>query len=136
MKQLQFKDVQKINEKVQAVDPAALSYSPLECQQTIIWAATQRAFIGEQQAIAKKEWMDVKKQTYLTMWASNEANKTIIDKFGVNVIKDYIASQCGDQEARHEYCVRTSAALDSLVTALTMVISSQNAERKSLSTAA
>lgn len=132
MKELNFKQVQLVNEKVQAIDPAQLSYSPLECQQTIIWAATQRAFVGEQQAIAKKDWMDKKKQTYLTMWASNEANKTVIDKFGVNVIKDYIASQCGDYEARYEYCVRTTAALDSVVSALTMVISSHNAETKSL----
>jgi hypothetical protein len=136
MKQLDFKSVQKVNEKVQAVDPAALSYSPMECQQTIVWAATQRAFVGEQQAIAKKEWMDKKKAVYLSFQLSNEASQAKLEKYGVNVIKDYIASQCGDFEARHEYCVRTCAALDSIVTALTMVISSHNAERKSMGAAA
>lgn len=136
MKQLDFTAVQKVNERVQAIDPAALSYSPLECQQTIIWAATQRAYVGEQQAIAKNEWMKKKRQTYLEFELSNEANQAKIDRYGVNVIKDYITAQCGDFEARHEYCVRTCAALDSIVSALTMVISSHNAEMKSLKGAA
>jgi hypothetical protein len=130
MKQLDFKSVQVVNEKVQAIDPAEISNIPVVCHQTIVWCATQRAFIGEQQAIAKKEWMDKKKQTYLSFELSNEANKAKIDKYGVSVIKDYIAAQCGDFEARHEYCVRTNAALDSMVSAITMVISSMKEEMR------
>lgn len=130
MKQLQFKEVQAVNEKVQQIEPEVLSNAPTLCHQTMIWCATQRAFIGEQQAIAKKEWMDIKKRTYLSFELSNEANKAKIDRYGVNVIKDYIASQCGDFEARWEYCDRTMAALDSMIKALTMVVSSLKEEMK------
>lgn len=132
MKQLDFKSIQVVNEKVQAVDPAALSFSPLECHQTIIWAATQRAYIGEQQAIAKKVWMDKKRNAFENFVLSNEANQQRVEKYGVMMVKDYIASKCGDDEARYEYCVRTSASLDSLITALQMVIASHNAEQKQI----
>ena len=60
MKQLNFKDVQITNEKLQAVEPEVLSSVPILCYQTAIWCATQRAFTGEQMAIAKKEWMEAK----------------------------------------------------------------------------
>lgn len=130
MKQLDFKQVQVVNEKVQVIEPEVLSNAPQLCYQTMIWCATQRAYIGEQQAIAKKEWMDIKKKTYLSFQLSNEANQAKIDKYGVNVIKDYISAQCGDYEARHEYCVRTNAALDSMISALTMVVSSLKEEMK------
>jgi hypothetical protein len=130
MKQLDFKEVQVVNEKVQIIEPEVLACAPTLCYQTMIWAATQRAYIGEQQAIAKKEWMDVKKQTYLSFQLSNEANQARIEKYGVMVIKDYISAQCGDFEARHEYCVRTNAALDSLISALTMVVSGLKEEMK------
>lgn len=130
MKQLNFKEVQIVNEKLQVIEPEVLSNAPALCHQTLIWCATMRAFIGEQQAIAKKEWMDAKKKTYLSFELSNEANKAKIDRYGVNVIKDYIAAQCGDFEARHEYCERTCAALDSMIKALTMVISSLKEELK------
>jgi hypothetical protein len=130
MKQFDFKEVQKVNEKVQVIEPEVLSNAPMLCYQTMIWAATQRAYIGEQQAIAKKNWMDVKKKAYETFVLSNEANQTKVEKYGVMAVKDYIASSCGDWEARHEYCVRTNAALDSIVSALTMVISGLKEEMK------
>lgn len=123
MKTENFKEVQITNEKLQAIDSAWLASSPQHCYETAIWCATQRAFTGEQMAIAKKEWMDAKKKAYLGFDLSNEANKAKIDKYGVMVVKDYIASCCGDFEARYQYIDRTNAALDSMCDVLRSVIS-------------
>lgn len=130
MKQLNIKEVQIINEKLQAIEPEVLSNAPGLCYQTLIWSATQRSFCGEQQAIAKKEWMDIKKKTYETFVISNEANKTRVEQYGVMAVKDYIAAKCGEYEARHEFCERTNAALDSMIKALTMVVSGLKQELK------
>lgn len=123
MKQQNFKEVQIVNEKLQAIDSAFLASSPQLCYETAIWCATQRAFSGEQMAIAKKEWMDAKKKAYLGFDLSNEANKAKIDKYGVMVVKDYINSTCGDFEARYEYIERTNNALGSMEDVLRSVIS-------------
>lgn len=128
MKELNFKAVQHVNEKVQAIDPAWLAQSPHECNQTIIWAATQRAFCGEQQAIAKKDWMDAKAKAYASFDLNDKVNKERVEKYGKTNIKDYIAAKCGDLEARYEYIERTTAALDSAIKAITMVISSLKQE--------
>ncbi len=128
MKQLNFKEVQLVNEKVQNVDPAFLSNSPQFCYETAIWCATQRAYTGEQMAIAKKEWQDAKKKAYETFILSNEANQVRVEKFGVMVVKDYIAAKCGDFEARYEYIERTNAALSSMEDVLRSVISALKQE--------
>lgn len=130
MKTENFKEVQITNEKLQAIDPAWMASSPHECYQTAIWCATQRAFTGEQMAIAKKEWQDAKKKAYEVFVLSNEANQSKVDKFGVMVVKDYIASKCGDFEASYEYIERTNAALDSMIRTLATVISSLKEENK------
>lgn len=132
MKQLDFKAVQIVNEKVQAIDPAFTASSPQYCYEIALWCATQRAYTGEQMAIAKKDWQDAKKKAYETFIASNEANGTRVEKYGVMVVKDYIAAKCGDYEARYEYIERTSAALDSMIKALMTVISSLKEEAKQI----
>lgn len=128
MKLLNFKEVQIANEKLQAIDPAFLASSPQLCYETAIWCATQRAFTGEQMAIAKKEWMDLKKKAYETFIASNAANQTKVEKYGVMAVKDYIAAKCGDAEARYEYIERTNAALSSMEDVLRSVISALKQE--------
>lgn len=128
MKQLNFKEVQIVNEKLQVIEPEVLSNAPQLCYQTAIWCATQRAFTGEQMAIAKKEWQDAKKKSYETFVASNEANGTRVEKYGVMVVKDYISAKCGDYEARYEYIERTNAALASMEDVLRSVISSLKQE--------
>lgn len=128
MKQLNFKEVQIVNEKVQNIDPAFTATSPQFCYETAIWCATQRAFTGEQMAIAKKEWQDAKKRAYETFVVSNEANQTRVEKYGVMVVKDYINSQCGAFESRYEYIERTNSALGSMEDVLRSVISSLKQE--------
>jgi hypothetical protein len=123
MKEQNFKEVQIVNEKLQAIDSAFLAASPQLCYETAIWCATQRAFTGEQMAIAKKDWHDAKKKAYQNFALSNEANNTRVEKYGVMVVKDYIASTCGDFEARYEYIERTNNALGSMEDVLRSVIS-------------
>lgn len=128
MKELNFKEVQVVNEKVQAIDPQFLASSPQMCYEIAIWCATQRAFTGEQMAMAKKEWMDAKKKAYETFTLSNEANQTRVEKYGVMVVKDYIASCCGSFEARYEFIERTNNALGSMEDVLRSVISALKQE--------
>ena len=128
MKQLDFKEVQVVNEKLQAIDPQYYASSPQLCYELSIWCGTQRAYIGEQQAIAKKEWMDKKASAYLSLIANSETNQKRVEKYGVAAVKDFIAARCGDAEARYEYCVRTTAALDTMASVLMTVISSMKNE--------
>jgi len=128
MKALDFKEVQIVNEKVQAIDPAFLASSPQMCYETAIWCATQRAFTGEQMAMAKKEWQDAKKKAYVSFVMSNEANNERVEKYGVLVVKDFINAKCGDFEARYEYIERTNNALGSMEDVLRSVISALKQE--------
>lgn len=128
MKALNIKEIQLINEKLQAIDPAFTASSPQLCYETAIWCATMRAYTGEQMAIAKKIWMDVKKKAYETFVLSNEANQTRVEKFGVMVVKDYIGSICGDKEAQYEYIERTNNSLGSMEDVLRSVISALKQE--------
>jgi hypothetical protein len=128
MKQLVFKEVQIVNEKLQVIEPEVLSSAPQLCYQTAIWCATMRAFTGEQMAIAKKEWQEAKRKAYETFIASNEANQTRVEKYGVMVVRDYIAAKCGDMEARYEYIERTNNALGSMEDVLRSIISALKQE--------
>lgn len=128
MKQLNFKEVQIVNEKLQVIEPEVLSNAPQLCYQTAIWCATMRAHTGEQMAIAKKEWQDAKKKAYESFVVSNEANQTRVEKYGVMVVKDYIASKCGDYESRYEYIERTNNALGSMEDVLRSIISALKQE--------
>lgn len=128
MKQLNFKQVQTVNEVVQSINPQELTASPQKCYELSVWAATQRAYCGEMQAIAKHEWMERKVSAYTSFIANNETNQKRVEKYGVQAVKDYIAARCGDYEARYEYCVRTNAALDTLASVLITIISSLKAE--------
>ncbi len=130
MKTFDFKQVQMVNEQVQNIDPTVLTASPQMCYETAIWAATQRAYIGEQQAIAKNDWAANKVKHYSSFIANNEANQKRVEKYGVMTVKDYINAKCGDYEARHEYCERTCAALDSLQKSLMTIISSLKEEMR------
>lgn len=123
MKEFNIKEVQAVNEKLQVIDPAFLAASPQLCYETAIWCASMRAYTGEMMAIAKQEWMGVKKRAYETFVVSNEANKTKVERYGVMAVKDYIAAKCGDYEARYEYVERTNAALSSMEDVLRSVIS-------------
>jgi hypothetical protein len=128
MKTLNFKEVQIVNQKVQDIDPAFLASSPQSCYETAIWCATQRAFTGEQMAIAKKEWQDAKSKTYVSFVMSNEANNARVEKYGVMAVKDFIAAKCGDFEARYEFIERTNNALGSMEDVLRSVISALKQE--------
>lgn len=128
MKTLNFKEVQITNEKLQAIDPQFLASSPQQCYEVAIWCATQRAFTGEQMALAKKEWLDKKAKSYETFTMSNEANQARIEKYGVMVVKDYIHAKCGDYEARYEFIERTNNALGSMEDVLRSVISALKQE--------
>lgn len=128
MKSLNFKEVQLCNEKLQAIEPEVLAGSPELCYQTAIWCASMRAFTGEQMSIAKKDWHDAKKKAYETFTLSNEANQTRVEKFGVMVVKDYIAAKCGAFEARYEFCERTNNACGSMEDVLRTVISALKQE--------
>ena len=130
MKQFNMSQVQRINELVQNIEPHVLAVSPTKCHEMAIWASSQRAFAGEQQAIAKKEWTDAKSKAYASFIANNEANRRRVEKYGVQAVKDYIAAKCGEYEARHEYCERTCAALDTLAKSLMTIISALKEEMK------
>jgi hypothetical protein len=130
MKQFNFKDVQAVNEQVQTIDPVKLTASPQLCYEMAIWAATQRAYIGEQQALAKHEWAKKKESAYISFISDNEANQRRVEKYGVSAVKDFIGAKCGEYEARHEYCERTCASLDSLGKSLMTIISSLKEEYK------
>lgn len=82
MKEINLKEVQKINEKLQNTDPQFMAASPQALYELSIWCAAQKAYTGEQMAIAKKIWQDAKKKAYETFVASNEANQARVEKFG------------------------------------------------------
>lgn len=132
MKQFDFKQVQLVNELVQNIDPISLTISPQKCYEMAIWASTQRAYCGEMQAIAKYDWQEKKVSAYTSFIADNEANQRRVQVYGVSAVKDYIGARCGEYEARHEYCERTCAALDSLQKSLMTIISSLKEEMKQL----
>jgi SAM-dependent MidA family methyltransferase len=126
-----MKEVQVINEKLQNTDPAFMAASPQALYELSIWCAAQKAFTGEQMAIAKKKWQDAKKKAYETFVVSNEANQARVEKFGVMVVKDYIAACCGDLEAQYEYIERTNNACGYMEDAARSVMSSLREEAKS-----
>ena len=128
MKNLDFKQVQLVNERLQKIDPVQLAASPHLCYEWSIWCGTQRAYIGEAQAIAKKMWLDKKASAYLSLIANSETNQKRVEKYGASTVKDFIAARCGDDEAKYEYCVRTTAALDTMASVLMTVISSLKQE--------
>lgn len=127
-KKLDMDAVRKVNETLQNTDAGSLTSNPQECYTVAVWCAAQKAFTGEQMAIAKKQWQDRKAKAYETFVISSEANQTRSDKFGVAVIKDYIAAKCGDYEARYEYCERTNNACGSMERTLVTIISAIKAE--------
>lgn len=131
MKQLNIKEVQKINEKLQNTDPAFFAANPQALYELSIWCAAQKSFTGEQMAIAKKDWQDAKKKAYETFVISNEANKTRVEKYGVMAVKDYIAACCGDLEAKYEFVERTNNACGYMEDAARSVMSSLREEQKS-----
>jgi hypothetical protein len=131
MKQLNLKEVQKINEKLQNTDPAFMTANPQALWELSIWCAAQKAFTGEQMAIAKKEWQDAKKKAYETFVISNEANKTRVERYGVMAVKDYIAASCGNLEATYEFMERTNNACGYMEEAARSVMSSLREEQKS-----
>lgn len=128
MKELNIKEIQIVNEKLQAIDPAYTATSPQFCYETAIWCATMRAYTGEQMAIAKKIWMDAKKNAYEKFAFNNEANSARLEKYGVMVVKDYINSTCGNMEAQYEYIERTNNSLGSMEDVLRSVISALKQE--------
>lgn len=130
MKQIDFKQVQLVNETVQNIDAVSLTASPQKCYELAVWASSQRAFIGSMQAIAKKDWANEKVKAYSSFIANNEANQRRVERYGVQAVKDYIGAKCGDYEARHEYCERTCAALDSLIKSLMTIIACLREEMK------
>lgn len=129
MKQLNLKEVQKINETLQATDPQFMAISPQALYELCIWCAAQKSFTGEQMAIAKKQWQDAKAKAYQSFILSNEANRDKVDKFGVMVVKDYIAAKCGEFEAAYEYIERTNNSCGYMIDAARTVISSLKSER-------
>jgi hypothetical protein len=131
MKQLNLKEVQKINEKLQNTDPAFFAANPQALYELSIWCAAQKSFTGEQMAIAKKEWQDAKKKAYETFVVSNDANQARVEKFGVMVIKDYINAKCGKEEATYEFIERTNNACGYMEDAARSVMSSLREEAKS-----
>jgi hypothetical protein len=135
MKELNLKEVQIINEKLQNTDPAFMAQSPQALYELAIWCASQKSFTGEQMAIAKKEWQDEKKKAYETFALSNEANQTRVERYGVMVVKDYINSKCGEFEARYEFIERTNNACGYMEDAARTVISSLKEEMKSFKAA-
>jgi len=123
MKEFNLKDVQIVNQKLQDIDPQFLSSSPQLCYEMAIWCASQRAYTGEQMAIAKKIWMDAKKRAYDNFVLGNEANQARVERYGVMVVKDYINAKCGAYESAYEYTERTNSALGSMEDVLRSVIS-------------
>jgi SAM-dependent MidA family methyltransferase len=126
-----MKEVQVINEKLQNTDPAFMAASPQALYELSIWCAAQKAYTGACMAIAKKKWQDAKKKAYETFVVSNEANQARVEKFGVMVVKDYIAACCGDLEAQYEYIERTNNACGYMEDAARSVMSSLREEAKS-----
>lgn len=134
MKELNLKEVQLINEKLQNTDPAFMSQSPQALYELCIWCAAQKSFTGEQMAIAKKEWQDTKKKAYISFVADNETNQRRVERYGVLAIKDYIAAICGEKEARYEFIERTNNAVGYMEDACRTIISALKEEMKSYST--
>src|SRR4029078_13187530 len=93
--------------------------------------AAQKAVTGEQMAIAKKEWQDAKKKAYEKFVVSNETNRARVHKDGGVVVKDYIASVCGNLEAQYEFIERTNNACGYMEDAARSVMSSLREEQKS-----
>jgi hypothetical protein len=134
VKQIDLKEVQRISEVLQKIDAQSLASNPQECHVTAIWCASQRAYTGEQMAIAKNDWQRKKVNAYHTFIASSKANGFEYKTLGVMAIKDYIASRCGDAEATYEFIERTNNALGSMEDVLRSVISALKQEMYSAQT--
>lgn len=132
MKELNLKEVRVISDKLQNTDPVFMAQSPQSLYELSIWCAAQKAFTGEQMAIAKKEWHDAKRKAYETFTISNEANQTKVERYGVMVVKDYIAAKCGEHESNYEFIERTNNACGYMQESARTVISSLKEEMKSI----
>ena len=124
MKELNLKEVQRINEWLQQIDVEKVANDPYTLHEISIRCATYKAFVAEQMAISKKDWHDAKIKAYNVFLLSNEANRTRVEQYGVMVIKDYIASKCGSHEAIFLYCERTNNACGEMSDVCRTVISS------------
>lgn len=128
MKELNLKEVQKINEALQKLDHEMLAASPQLCYQTAILCGTWKAFTSEQIGIAKKDWSDAKVKAYQNFLLSNESNAEKVEKYGVMVVKDFINAKCGEYEARFLFIERTNNACGEIGDILRTVISALKQE--------
>lgn len=131
MKELNMKEVQRVNEFLQKIDAQELPNNPQECYRLGLWCASMKAFTGEQMSIAKAQWQKKKVDAYHAFIASTKAQGIDIKGLGVAAIKDYIASRCGDLEATYEYVERTNNALGYTEDMVRTVISALKEEMKS-----
>lgn len=130
MKSLDIAEVERINDILIKSDPQFLSVSPQALYELSISCAGWKSFTGEQMATAKKIWQDAKRRAYQTFVVSNEANQTRVEKFGVMVIKDYINSTCGEQEANYELIERCNNACGYMIDICRTIISALKEEAK------
>lgn len=128
---MNIEEVKNISQYLQNVDIRTLSQSPQLLYELSLQCASWKAFTGEQMALAKKIWQDAKKKAYEGFVLSNEANQAKVDKYGVMVVKDYIASKCGDHESNYELIERTNNACGNMEDACRTVISALKEEIKS-----
>ena len=129
--ELDISAIEEISQKLQEIDPVALSGQPQQLYETAIWCATQKAFTGEQMAVAKKHWNEAKKKAYEKFIFNAKANQEYIDHYGTAIIKDYIASCAGELEAIFVLIERTNNALGYMEDACRTVISAIKEELKS-----
>lgn len=129
---INIEEVININHILSNLTPSDISNNPMALNELAIQCASWKAFTGEMMARQKKVWLDSKVKAYETFVASNEANQRRVEKYGVSMVKDYIASKCGSHESTYELIERTNNACGYMEDAVRSVIASLREEMKSI----
>ena len=130
--EVDIKSVEEINNIIASLNPADISTNPSALNELCIQCASWKMYTGEQMARQKKIWQDAKRKAYETFIASSEANQRRVEKYGVAMIRDYIASRCSQQESDYELIERTNNACGYMEDAIRSVIASLREEMKSI----
>ena len=130
--EIQIDEILSINHTLASLTPSDFSSNPNALNELAIQCASWKAYTGEMMARQKKNWLDAKRKAYETFVASNEANQRRVEKYGVSMVKDYIASKCSEHESAYELIERTNNACGYMEDAIRSVIASLREEMKSI----
>jgi hypothetical protein len=125
--------VPKVEDCLQWLESSAQDYT---ATQSIGWLidhvgqlCNMLAFVNNQMAVAKKLLNDKKVTAYHSLITSEVANEKY---FAPSLAKDYVASQCSEEQYAFDLCERASRTVTHILEILRTVISALKEESKQL----